>query len=52
MFNRDDIGPGQVIAGPAIVEALDSTVWIPSNWSAVVDPSGNLIIDFAPAPTA
>ena len=36
------------IAGPAIVEQLDATTYIPADARAAVDPIGNLIIGLSP----
>jgi N-methylhydantoinase A len=37
---RDGLVPGEVLAGPAIVEAVDSTVVVPPGWIASVDDKG------------
>ena len=37
---RDGLSPGAAIAGPAIVEAMDSTTVVPPGWTAQVDPQG------------
>ena len=37
---RDGLLPGTVIAGPAIVEAMDSTTVLPPGWQANIDPLG------------
>jgi N-methylhydantoinase A len=39
---RSGLEPAEAIAGPAIVEALDSTTVIPPGWTATVDPQGYL----------
>jgi N-methylhydantoinase A len=39
---RDGLVAGMAIAGPAIVEAMDSTVVIPPGWTARVDARGYL----------
>jgi N-methylhydantoinase A len=39
---RDGLVAGMVIAGPAIVEAMDSTIVIPPGWTARVDARGYL----------
>ena len=41
---RDGLVPGTRLAGPAIVEALDSTTVVPPGWSALVDGQGYLIL--------
>ena len=43
-YERNRLAPGHIIAGPAIIEQMDTTTVIPPGFSATVDPSGNLII--------
>ncbi len=42
VYAREDIGGGARIAGPAIVEQLDTTTLILPGWSAVADAIGTL----------
>lgn len=44
IYNRDGLGAGVLLKGPAIVEQMDSTVVIPPNATAEVDEIGNIII--------
>jgi N-methylhydantoinase A len=44
LFSRDRLLAGNTIAGPAIVEQLDSTTLILPGWMAIVDASGALIL--------
>jgi N-methylhydantoinase A len=37
---RDGLMPGESLAGPAIVEAVDSTVVVPPGWIAAIDDKG------------
>jgi N-methylhydantoinase A len=37
---RDGLAPGEGIAGPAIIEAMDSTIVIPAGWAALIDEFG------------
>ena len=37
---RDGLGAGETLAGPAIVEAMDSTIVVPPGWIASVDGKG------------
>ena len=37
---RDGLRAGEQLAGPAVIEALDSTVVIPPDWLASIDSSG------------
>lgn len=45
VFRRDTLAPGQQIAGPAIIEQMDSTTIVFPGDNARVDAYGNLIID-------
>jgi N-methylhydantoinase A len=45
VFRRDQLGPGSRIAGPAIVEQLDTTIVMDPRTEGVVDRLGNLLID-------
>jgi len=45
---RRDLGRGQTVTGPAIVEQEDCTIWIIPGWAAVVDRIGNLILTVKP----
>jgi N-methylhydantoinase A len=45
VFQRDTLGAGQYIPGPAIVEQPDTTTVIPNGWVATVDQFGNLILE-------
>jgi N-methylhydantoinase A len=53
VFLRTDLAQGQVLEGPAIVMAADSTVYVPGDSRATVDPQGNILIEIGasgPAP--
>ena len=41
---RDQLGAGAVVTGPAVVEQLDATTVIPPGRRATVDRAGNLVI--------
>ena len=43
-YNREQLHPGAVVNGPAIVEQTDSTTIVPPQWVAVVDAWENLIM--------
>jgi N-methylhydantoinase A len=43
-IERDRLGVGAVVAGPAIVEQLDATTVVPPGHRATVDRAGNLVI--------
>jgi N-methylhydantoinase A len=45
VYDRDRLGSGATLAGPAIVEQYDTTTWIPRGWTATVDLHANLILE-------
>jgi len=47
LYERARLGPGAVIAGPAIVTQYDTTTVLPPGWTARVDAIGNLIAERA-----
>jgi N-methylhydantoinase A len=49
-LERSALRSGNVIAGPAIVEQLDSTTVVPPGATARVLPDGAIIIDLEEAP--
>ncbi len=44
-YERGDLGAGDRIVGPAVVEQIDSTTVIPPGLLAEVDRHGNLVVD-------
>jgi N-methylhydantoinase A len=44
IYERGALRAGNVLAGPAIVEQLDTTTVLPPGWLATVDRYGNLIL--------
>ena len=44
--------PGDVVSGPALVDGTDTSVWVPSEAVAKVDPVRALILDLAPGDLA
>ena len=47
LYERDKLGVGAVVTGPAIVEQFDATTVIPSGWSGHVDGYRNLVLERA-----
>jgi N-methylhydantoinase A len=43
-IDREQLGVGDVVTGPAIVEQLDATTVVPPGRRAAVDRVGNLVI--------
>jgi N-methylhydantoinase A len=48
VYDRDGLAPGTELAGPAIVEQLDSTTVVPPGWNMGVDAHGNLRLAATP----
>jgi N-methylhydantoinase A len=46
-FERSRLAAGNVIAGPAVIEQMDTTTVLPPGESARVDRSGSLIVELA-----
>lgn len=47
VLHRDALAIGQAIAGPAVVEQMDTTTIVLPGWSARVDDHGNLLLERA-----
>lgn len=46
IYNRDDFKPGTQLAGPAIIEQMDSTIVVPPSWHIKTDGFMNLTINY------
>ena len=44
LTRRQSLTPGAPVPGPAILDDVTSTIFVPSGWRAEVDPSDNLIL--------
>ncbi|MCK5554031.1 MAG: hydantoinase/oxoprolinase family protein, partial [Deltaproteobacteria bacterium] len=44
IYDREKLAPGTHLKGPAVLEALDTTVWIPPGYTGRVDGFKNLIM--------
>ncbi|MFO7927574.1 MAG: hydantoinase/oxoprolinase family protein [Halobacteriota archaeon] len=42
-YNRDDLGTGHELTGPAVVESDNTTIWIPPSFDGSIDRFGNLV---------
>jgi len=49
VYERDRLGGGASIEGPAIVEQYDTTTWVPRGWTATVDAHANLVLEWMTA---
>ena len=47
LYDRDKLGTGNQIAGPAIVLQMDTTIVMPPGWSGSVDGYGNLMLEMS-----
>lgn len=47
LYDRDLLRSGNVIAGPAIIEQMDSTTLVPPGMTALVDPFENILLEDA-----
>tara|TARA_A100001037_G_scaffold157666_1_gene142094 strand:+ start:755 stop:2839 length:2085 start_codon:yes stop_codon:yes gene_type:complete len=45
IYNRDGIGVGDSIAGPAVIEAVDTTIVVPPGWTARPNDKGHIIME-------
>ncbi len=44
VFDREAVGPGALIEGPAILEQMDTTTLVLPGWQAECDAAGNLVL--------
>jgi len=45
IYDRDGLGPGQTIQGPALIAESVGTTWLAPGWQASVDPHGHLLLE-------
>lgn len=50
VYDRIELPCGQAVAGPAVVEQGDTTIWVLPEWTFTVDTFGNLVLRAADAP--
>ncbi|NDF37951.1 MAG: hypothetical protein EB140_03320 [Proteobacteria bacterium] len=43
VYDRDALAQGQAIDGPAIIEERETTVVLPPQWRAIVEPGGCIV---------
>ncbi|QEC46135.1 hydantoinase/oxoprolinase family protein [Baekduia soli] len=48
-YVRDDLAPGQTVAGPAVIQQFESTTIVPPGQTVQVNPYGILTADLTPA---
>ncbi|SEO60103.1 N-methylhydantoinase A [Halogranum amylolyticum] len=44
VYDRERLPPGEVVAGPAVLEQDESTVVVPPAWETTVRPDGSLVL--------
>jgi N-methylhydantoinase A len=44
VFMRTALGAGALVGGPAVIESLDSTIYVPDGWTSRGDENGNLVL--------
>ena len=44
VHDRRDLHPGLVLLGPALVDSVDTTVWVQRGYAARVVPHGALVL--------
>jgi N-methylhydantoinase A len=49
IIDRAQMPEGFAIAGPAVIESLDSTILVPPPWTARMDANGFVILSLAAA---
>lgn len=49
LYNRERLLPGAQLSAPALIFQLDSTTFVPPNWSIRVDGYHNLILEYQPS---
>jgi N-methylhydantoinase A len=47
LFRREELPAGAIVRGPAVLEELSATTYVPPRWSARVDPVGHLVLRHA-----
>jgi N-methylhydantoinase A len=45
IYDRDALRAGSLVAGPAVIEATDTTILVNPGHTALMDSSGNLVMD-------
>jgi N-methylhydantoinase A len=45
VHSGEDLHPGHVVRGPALVDATDTTIWVPETGTLEVSPHGTLVLE-------
>ena len=51
-YHYESLAPGAPITGPALIDAVDTTIWVPNDMVATLERSGSLTIDLNRAEAA
>ena len=45
VHDGDALRPGHALSGPALIDARDTTIWVPAGMTAAVNPQGTLVME-------
>jgi N-methylhydantoinase A len=45
VYDRETLLSGHALIGPALVDAPDTTIWVPEGMHAIIDPLGTLVME-------
>ena len=45
VYDRDAMRLGHALVGPALIDAADTTIWVPAGMNALVNPQGTLVME-------
>jgi N-methylhydantoinase A len=45
VFDGDRLRPGHALRGPALIDARDTTIWVPAGATATVNRQGTLLME-------
>jgi N-methylhydantoinase A len=48
VHDGDALRPGHALSGPALIDARDTTIWVPAGMTAAVNPQGTLVMEATP----
>ncbi|MFC9358347.1 hydantoinase/oxoprolinase family protein [Rhodococcus sp. NPDC057014] len=45
VYDLSKLDPGQTLAGPALIDSTDTTIWVPNNWAANLRADRTLVLE-------
>ena len=45
VHSGEELHPGHVVRGPAVIDATDTTIWVPDATTLEVSPHGTLVLE-------